>query len=67
MLTSKEGGADEMTLSIIKQLTDTIAKSVKEMTLTVTFTPPAGKAISNSVTTYFVDYSKEVKVGLPGG
>jgi general secretion pathway protein I len=67
VLTSKDGGADEMTLSIIKQLTDTIAKSVKEMTVTVIFTPPSGKPLTNSVTTYFVDYSKDVKVGMPGG
>jgi general secretion pathway protein I len=67
ILTGQEGGADELTLSVIKQLTETISKSVKEVTVTVIYTPPSGKPLLNSVTTYFVDFNKEVRMGMPTG
>jgi general secretion pathway protein I len=66
-LTGKEGGADEITISVIKQLTETISKAVKEVTVTVIYIPPSGKPLVNSVTTYFVDYNKDVKMGMPTG
>ena len=38
-LTSKDGGADQLTISLIKQLGEGISKAIKEVTLTVVFTP----------------------------
>lgn len=65
-LASRDGGVDEMTMSIIKQLTEAMSKSVKEVTVTVIYTK-AKKPIEYSVTTYFVDYNKEIPLGMPGG
>ena len=69
-LASQESGADQMLLTVVKQLTDTLSKSVKEVKVTVVYQPEnAPKAIEQSVTTYFVDYSKAGSgiPGLPGG
>lgn len=58
-----EGEADETLLSMIRQMTELISKSVKEVKVTV-FVKTNKKEVSFSATTYFVDYSKEI--GLPG-
>lgn len=68
ILISKEGGADEMTLSLIKQLGEGISKAVKEVTLTVVYSPKSStKKQEHSLTTYFVNYDKELSFGMPGG
>lgn len=66
LLTGREGGADQMLLSVIKQMTEAMSKSVKELKLTVIYTK-GSKPIQQSVTTYFVDYDKEIALGAPGG
>lgn len=67
-LVSRDGGADEMLLMIVKTTTEFIKKSVKEVSVTVTFKPKKGNEIHHTVTTYFVDYTKDIDVpGLPGG
>lgn len=67
VLTSKDGGADQMTLSLIKQLSDGLSKSIKEVTLTVIYKPESGKPLQYPVTTYFVDYDQAISFGVPGG
>ena len=67
-LGAQDGGADPMTLSVIKQLTDGLSKMVKEVTVTVILNTPnskSGKPLEYSVTTYFVDYDKDVQFGMP--
>jgi general secretion pathway protein I len=65
-LTAQEGGADQMLMMVVKQLTDTLSKSVKEVKVTVAYQPEnAPKALEQSVTTYFVDYGKAGS-GVPG-
>ena len=67
-LTAREGGADEMLLMIVKTTSDFIKKSVKEVSVTVSFKPKKGNTIRHTVTTYFVDYTKEMDIpGMPGG
>lgn len=67
-LTAREGGADQMLMSVVKQLSDMIGKSIKEVTVSVIFSPPgAKKPMEYSVTTYFVDFDKDFNVGLPSG
>jgi general secretion pathway protein I len=67
-LVAREGGADEMLLTIVKTTTEFIKKSVKEVAVTVTFKPKKGNEIHHTVATYFVDYTKEMDIpGLPGG
>jgi general secretion pathway protein I len=67
-LVAREGGADEMLLTIVKTTTDFINKSVKEVSVTVSFKPKVGNEIRHTVATYFVDYTKEMDIpGMPGG
>jgi general secretion pathway protein I len=65
-LTARDGGADQMTMTIIKQMTEAMSKSIKEVTVSVIYTK-AKKPLEFSVTTYFVDYDKELPLGIPGG
>lgn len=68
-MSSQDGGVDQMTQSVVKQLTEGLSKMVKEVTLTVTYKPQNvknAKPQDFSVTTYFVDYDKEVSFGMPG-
>ncbi len=63
LLISKDGGADEMFLTIIKQTTEYISKAVKEVTVSVFVTAPGGKKAEFKVVMYFVDFNKELEVG----
>lgn len=65
-LAGRDGGADQMTMTIIKQMTEALSKSIKEVTVTVIYTK-FKKSTKHSVTTYFVDYNKEIPLGVPGG
>jgi general secretion pathway protein I len=66
-LTSKDGGADEILISLMKQLMEGLGKAVKEVTVTVMYRPKtASKTIEYSVTTYFVDYDKDISFAFPG-
>lgn len=61
---------DPFVTSLIKQLTEGLSKMVKEVTVTVIYKAPKSKLakpLEYSVTTYFVDYDKEVSFGMPGG
>ncbi len=62
-LTARAGGADEMLLTIIKQMTEMITKSVKEVTVTVIYKSQP-RDLKFSVTTYFVDYNA-ANFGMP--
>lgn len=64
VLSGREGGADEMLLTIVKTLAEYVKQSVKEVNVTVAFKPKHGNEIRHSVTTYFVDYTKEIQ--MPG-
>jgi general secretion pathway protein I len=66
VLTSKDGGANEMLLMVIQQLTDHLAKTVKEVKLTVIYTG-GKKPLEYSVVTYYVDYNKPLGIGGGGG
>jgi general secretion pathway protein I len=64
-LTTQAGGASEMLIQIVKQMTEALSKSVKEVTVTVIYTKDAQK-LEWSVTTYFVDFDKPLALGVPG-
>jgi general secretion pathway protein I len=67
-LSAKEGGIDQTLLMIIQAVTDFIKQSVKEVSVTVVFKPKSGREIKHTVTTYFVDYTKELPIpGIGGG
>lgn len=68
-MASQDGGVDQITQSIIKQLTEGLSKMIKEVTVTVIYKPEnrsPTKPLEYSVTTYFVDYDKNVSFGMPG-
>lgn len=64
-LISKEGGADEMMLMIVRTVQDFIKEAVKEVSVTVYYKGRVGKEVRNTVTVYLVDYTKELPI--PGG
>jgi general secretion pathway protein I len=67
-MSSKDGGANELLIFMISQVTEFISKVVKEVTVTIIYTGKISKReIKNSVTTYFIDYKKEMTLpNLPG-
>ncbi len=72
LLTSKDGGANQTMIFIIGQMTEFLGKVVKEVTVTIVYTGKLTKReIKNSVTSYFIDYKKELTMpsipGLTGG
>lgn len=68
VLTAQEGGANEMTLMLVDTMSKYIKDAVKEVSVTVYYKSRSGKEIKHTVTSYFVDYSKEIPIpGLPGG
>ena len=62
IMTSKEGGADQMMMTVISQLTEHLSKTIKEVIVSVIYTK-AKKPIELSVVTYFVDYNKPLSIG----
>ena len=67
-LSAKDGGADQMLMSIVKQMSEALGKAIKEVTVTVIYTNERSKKSQEfSVTTYFVDYDQNINIGLPGG
>lgn len=65
-LTARSGGADEMTLTVMKTLSEHLAKSIKEVKVTVIY-KGAKKPLTFSATQYFVDYDKQIQMpGMPG-
>lgn len=66
-LTAKAGGADELTLTIMKTLAKHLKKSIKEVKITVSYKGNKKKPLKFSATQYFVDYDKEIPFpGIPG-
>lgn len=64
---AQNDGTDDQTLMIVKQVTEYIRKTVKEVTLSVSYkSPKAKRPITQEVTTYFIDFKKEVPLA-PGG
>lgn len=64
LMISQEGGANDMLISMIKQLSEYITKGVKEVRVSILVTQ-AKKTVSYDATTYFVDWNQEL--ALPGG
>lgn len=66
LLTAREGGANEKLLQIMKMFSDHMSKSVKEVKVSVIYKSTGGQENEYSVTTYYVDYDKEIPIpGLP--
>lgn len=66
LLIGKDGSADEMFLTMIKQTTEYISKAVKEVTVSVFVTAPGGKKAEFKIVTYFVDFNQELDIAGGG-
>lgn len=62
LLVGQEEGANESVIQMLKQMTDTISKAVKEVRITV-YAKRGNKEVEFSATQYFVDYQKDVVPG----
>lgn len=63
ILAAKEGGTQQMMLMVMKQFTDHLTKSVKEVRVSIIYKGHK-KPITYSVTTYFVDFDRPLP--MPG-
>ena len=67
-LTAQDGGANEMLITIIRQLSEHLSKSVKEVKVTIVHKVKEGKSLEFSITRYFVDFNKDLPIGgVPAG
>ena len=68
-MTSREGGADEILLTILRTTSEFVKQSTKEVSVTVIYRGKKGSEIKHTVTSDFVDYTKDLPLpgGLPGG
>lgn len=64
LLTSQEGGANELLITMVKQLSEFLSKAIKEVTVSIIFKSGSKKA-TYEATTYFVDWEQELNI--PGG
>ena len=61
-----DNGASDMLLTMVRQTSEFISKSVKEVTVVV-IVKTASKSLEYSLTTYFVDYNQSIGLGGGGG
>lgn len=62
----EKGRTDEMLLTMVKQTSEFLSKSIKEGTISV-LVKSGKKDVEFSVTTYFIDYNKEFSLPGAGG
>lgn len=65
LLIAQEEEANEMLITMMKQMTEYLNKVIKEVRISVFVRGRGGKEAQFSATQYFVDYSKDF-TGLPG-
>lgn len=65
-LTTRDGGANEMLINIIRQLSEHLSKSVKEVKVTIVY-KKGKRPLEFSATTYFVDYNRDLPIAAGGG
>lgn len=66
IMMNQDGGANEMLMMVINQLTEHLTKTIKEVKVTVIYTG-GKKPLEYSVVTYFVDYNKPLSIGGAAG
>jgi general secretion pathway protein I len=67
VLNQDDAGVDPMTQMLIEKLKDYLGKTVKEVKVSVFLKDPnKKKELEYDASTFFVDYDKELNLGLPG-
>lgn len=65
LLVNKDQGADETLISMIKQVSEYLNQTIKEVKVTVYAKSAGGKEVEFSAVQYFIDYAKDFG-GIPG-
>lgn len=60
LMAQQENGADTQLLAVFNKFGETLSKAIKEVKVTVIFTPKSGKPIKKSATTYFINYEAQL-------
>lgn len=63
---SDEGGANELLIMVIRQMTEQFSKSIKEIKVTIT-TKMGKRELNYSASSYMVDYTKPMTLGAGMG
>ncbi len=66
LMTSQKDRVDEMEMAIAKQLTEVLSKSIKEINVTVIVFRKAKELQRYSLTSYIVDFNKDIALSPPG-
>jgi prepilin-type N-terminal cleavage/methylation domain-containing protein len=66
VMIGQDGGADEGLLAMVKQMTEFINKTVKEVKITVFVKTNKGKELQYAATQYFVDFTQDFAGGVGG-
>lgn len=64
-LTARDGGADTSMIQLMKMFSEHLKKTIKEVKVSVFYKPPTGNELEYSISTFFIDYNKELPI--PGG
>lgn len=67
ILAGQEGGADETLIGMVKQMTEYLSKTIKEVKITVFVKTNRGKELKYSATQYFVDYTQDFAGAMAAG
>ncbi len=62
LMSQQENGADVQLLAVFNKFGETLGKAIKEVKITVTYTPTSGKPVQKSATMYFINY--EAQIGI---
>lgn len=66
-LTARDGGANQMLIVLMQTMSEHLKKTIKEVKVTVIYKPESGRELSSSITTFFIDYDKEIPIPGAGG
>lgn len=67
IIVGQNEGGDEMLLTMIKQMTEYLSKTIKEVKITVYVKTKAGREMEFAATQYFIDYNQDFAGALGGG
>lgn len=67
LIVGQSEGGDEMLINMIKQMTEYLDKTVKEVRVTVFVKSKGGKEVQFSATQYFIDYTQDFAGAMGGG
>ena len=65
-LTTQKDRVNDMETAIVKQLTEVLSKSIKEIKVTVIVLKKGKEVQRYPLTSYIVDYNKEIALSPPG-